>query len=84
MSLMGRIPQKLKIINRVHVLRAEKRLSQQELADEIEVTRATVNAIESGDYNPSLELALATNSIESLFTNFHLSRLSMVKPDPSA
>ena len=54
---MGRIPQKLKILNRVHVLRAEQRLSQQELADEIEVTRATVNAIESGDYNPSLELA---------------------------
>jgi len=54
---MGRIPQKLKIINRVHVLRAEKRISQQELADEIDVTRATINAIESGDYNPSLELA---------------------------
>ena len=54
---MGRIPQKLKILNRVHVLRAEKRISQQELAEEIEVTRATVNAIESGDYNPSLELA---------------------------
>lgn len=54
---MGRILQKLKISNRVHVLRAEKRISQQELADEVEVTRATINAIESGDYNPSLELA---------------------------
>jgi putative transcriptional regulator len=54
---MGRIEQKLKIENRVHVLRAEKRISQQELADQIEVTRATINAIESGDYNPSLELA---------------------------
>lgn len=54
---MGRIPQKLKILNTVHVLRAERRMSQQELADEIDVTRATINAIESGDYNPSLELA---------------------------
>lgn len=54
---MGRIPAKLKIANRVHVLRAEKRLTQQELADAIDVTRATVNAIESGNYNPSLELA---------------------------
>lgn len=54
---MGRIPQKLKIENRVHVLRAERRLSQQELADAIDVTRATINAIEGGNYNPSLELA---------------------------
>lgn len=54
---MGRIPQKLVISNRVYILRAERRLSQQELAEEIGVTRATVNAIESGGYNPSLELA---------------------------
>ncbi len=54
---MGRIPSKLAILNRVHVLRAEKKISQQALADEIGVTRATINAIESGGYNPSLELA---------------------------
>lgn len=54
---MGRISQKLKISNRLHVHRAEKRISQQELADEVDVTRATINAIESGNYNPSLELA---------------------------
>jgi putative transcriptional regulator len=53
---MGRIQQKLKIENKVHVYRAEKRMSQQELADAVEVTRATINAIESGGYNPSLEL----------------------------
>ena len=47
----------LKIENRVHVLRAEKRISQQELADEVGVTRATINAIEGDNYNPSLELA---------------------------
>ena len=54
---MGRIPQKLKINSKVHIYRAEKRISQQELADKVDVTRATINAIESGDYNPSLELA---------------------------
>ena len=48
---------KLKIETRLHVFRAEKRISQQELADAIEVTRATINAIEGDDYNPSLELA---------------------------
>jgi len=54
---MGRLTSKIKIANRVHVYRAERRLSQQELADAIDVTRATINAIESGGYNPSLELA---------------------------
>lgn len=54
---MGRLTSKIKISNRVHILRAEARLSQQDLAEAIGVTRATVNAIESGDYNPSLELA---------------------------
>jgi len=47
----------LKLENRIHVLRAEKRISQQELADAVGVTRATINAIEGDDYNPSLELA---------------------------
>ncbi len=47
----------LRIESRVHVLRAEKRISQQELGEAIDVTRATINAIEGGDYNPSLELA---------------------------
>lgn len=54
---MGRITQKINISSRVHVLRAERRISQQELGDAIGVTRATINAIESGGYNPSLELA---------------------------
>ena len=48
---------KLKIKNNVHVLRAERRMSQEQLAGEIEVTRATINSIEKGNYNPSLELA---------------------------
>ena len=48
---------KLAIESKVHVFRAEKRISQQELADAVDVTRATINAVEGGDYNPSLELA---------------------------
>ena len=54
---MGKNPMKLKITNNINVLRAEKRLSQEQLANEIEVTRATISAIEKGNYNPSLELA---------------------------
>jgi putative transcriptional regulator len=50
------LPQ-LKIINRLHVLRAERRLTQEQLAKAIGVTRATIVAIEGGGYNPSLELA---------------------------
>jgi len=54
---VGNIKSKLIISNSIHVLRAEKRLSQQQLAEAIGVTRATVNALEGGNYNPSLELA---------------------------
>ncbi len=50
------LPQ-LKIINRLHVLRAERRITQEHLAREVGVTRATIVAIEGGGYNPSLELA---------------------------
>ncbi len=48
---------RLKIVNRLHVFRAEQRLTQEQLAKEIGVTRATIVAIEGGGYNPSLELA---------------------------
>ncbi|OPY78547.1 MAG: antitoxin HipB [Syntrophorhabdus sp. PtaU1.Bin058] len=47
----------LKIVNRLHVLRAEQRITQEQLAKEVGVTRATIIAIEGGGYNPSLELA---------------------------
>jgi len=47
----------LKIVNRLHVFRAEQRLTQEQLAKEVGVTRATIVAIEGGGYNPSLELA---------------------------
>ena len=50
-------PTSFRIANRLHVLRAERRLTQEELAQQIGITRATVIAIEKGNYNPSLELA---------------------------
>ena len=43
--------------NIIDVLRKNKKLTQQTLADEVGVTRATINAMEKGAYNPSLELA---------------------------
>jgi putative transcriptional regulator len=43
--------------NRLRVLRAERDWSQAELAERVGVSRQTVNAIETGKYDPSLELA---------------------------
>lgn len=54
---MGKTKMKLRISNNIHVLRAEKKITQEQLANAIEVTRATINAIEKEHYNPSLELA---------------------------
>ena len=39
--------------------RAAKDLSQQQLADAVGVSRQTINAIEKGDYNPTIKLCLA-------------------------
>lgn len=44
--------------NRIRVERAEKRMTQQQLADAIGVSRQTVNAIETGRFVPSTVLAL--------------------------
>lgn len=43
--------------NRLRVLRAERGWSQQDLALRLEVSRQSVNAIETGKYDPSLPLA---------------------------
>jgi putative transcriptional regulator len=45
--------------NRLRVMRAENRWSQAEVADRLGVSRQTVNAIETGKYDPSLPLAFA-------------------------
>ena len=44
--------------NRLKVLRAERDWSQAELADQLKVSRQTVNAIETERYDPSLPLAM--------------------------
>jgi putative transcriptional regulator len=55
-SMAKSVPQ-LRITNRLHVLRAERRITQEQFAKEVGVTRATIVAIEGGGYNPSLDLA---------------------------
>ena len=74
---MGNLKAKLRIKNHLHVLRAEKRMSQQDLADAIGVTRATVNSMERGNYNPSLDLAFRV----SLFFNKDLQDIFFVEGD---
>jgi len=58
--------------NRLRVLRAEREWSQQDLADHLGVSRQSVNAIETGRYDPSLPLAFRISdlfglSIEEIF-----------------
>ena len=43
--------------NRLRVLRAERGWSQADLAAQLEVSRQTINALETGKYDPSLPLA---------------------------
>ena len=52
--------------NRLRVLRAERNWSQQRLADELSVSRQTVNAIENGKYDPSLPLAFKMSVVFQL------------------
>ena len=44
---------------RLKAARAAKDLSQQQLADAVGVSRQTINAIEKGDYNPTIKLCIA-------------------------
>lgn len=46
-----------RLYNRLAVLRAERGLSRQELADAVDVNYQTIGYLERGEYNPSLELA---------------------------
>ena len=58
--------------NRLRVLRAEREWSQADLAERLNVSRQTVNALETGKYDPSLPLAfkiarLFESQIEDIF-----------------
>jgi putative transcriptional regulator len=52
--------------NRLKVLRAERAWSQQDLADRLSVSRQSVNAIETGKYDPSLPLAFRISEVFGL------------------
>jgi putative transcriptional regulator len=52
--------------NRLRALRAEREWSQGELADQLGVSRQTVNALETGKYDPSLLLAFKIAHLFSL------------------
>lgn len=54
---MPRIEGTYVINNCIQEFRSRTHLTQQELADAVDVTRGTIIALEKGSYNPSLELA---------------------------
>lgn len=61
------------IYNRLPVLRAERSLSRQELADAVGVNYQTIGYLERGDYSPSLELAFRLSDyfglpVEAIFS----------------
>lgn len=60
--------------NRLKVLRAERDLTQADLANNLSVSRQTINAIEKGKFDPSLPLAFKMSKlfelpIEAIFEN---------------
>jgi len=62
------------MINRLKVLRAERNWSQADLAERLGISRQSVNAIETGKYDPSLPLAfriarLFGSPIEAIFSS---------------
>jgi putative transcriptional regulator len=68
----------LPVKNRLKVLRAERDWTQAQLAEQLGVSRQTVNAIEKGKYDPSLPLAFKLSrvfgqTIEEIFTDEVLS-----------
>lgn len=69
------------LYNRIAVLRAERSLSRQDLAEALAINYQTVGYIERGDFNPSLELAFRFSEffklpIEALFSREPLRPMS--------
>lgn len=65
---------------RLKSARAAKDLSQQQLAEIVGVSRQTINAIEKGDYNPTIRLCLSIcyaldKSLDELFWNENTEKL---------
>ena len=70
-SIVSNTPAKLH--NRITVLRAERQLSRQDLADALGINYQTIGFLERGDYNPSLTLALVISAyfklpVEAIFS----------------
>jgi len=66
--------------NRIKVLRAERNMTQEELAIEVQVSRQTINAIEKGKFDPSLPLAFRISrlfhlAIEDIFDDDYQERV---------
>ena len=55
--------------NNLKVERARRRISQQELADRLHVSRQTINAIELGKFNPSTLLSLKMSRVFGVSVN---------------
>jgi DNA-binding XRE family transcriptional regulator len=73
MAREKRQEEKSSIVNRLAVLRAERGLTRQQLADALNVNYQTVGYLERGEYNPSLELAFRASEffalpIEAIFS----------------
>jgi DNA-binding XRE family transcriptional regulator len=69
------------LYNRIAVLRAEREISRQELADAMDVNYQTIGFLERGDYSPSLKLALSLGEyfglpVEAIFSKQALQPLS--------
>ena len=52
--------------NRIKVLRAERNMTQEDLANEVQVSRQTINAIEKEKFDPSLPLAFKISKLFEL------------------
>jgi putative transcriptional regulator len=69
------------LYNRISVLRAERGISRQQLADAMDVNYQTIGFLERGDYSPSLKLALSLGEyfglpVEAIFSKQPFTPLS--------
>ncbi len=68
----------MNVINTIHVERAKLRISQQELAEKVGVSRQTIHSIERGKKTPSVELALKI----SHFFKVHVETIFQIETNP--
>jgi DNA-binding XRE family transcriptional regulator len=76
-----KLPGENGLYNRIAVLRAERGISRQQLADAMDVNYQTIGFLERGDYSPSLKLALSLAEyfglpVEAIFSKRQFQPLS--------